>query len=1012
MAVINTNLVCDLQNAVKVQYLDGNIFSQDNQGNVINVTVLDGVEPATLSGTISANIIRADGGTVAATGGTITDNVASITLPAAAYAIPGVVSIVIKNTNSSVVTTIAAIVANVYQSSTDTVVDPGTIIPSVQTLISAIETAVASIPADYSSLWTSLAPAFNSSANYVAGQYVTYNGGLYRFTTAHSGSWSSSDVVATNLGGDVSDLKSALYETDKGLEEVSGYVPMFFEQGSINTNTGALADSTTKIRSNLAKVNPSTQYTVYLTNNAGETLGPAVVYYKADGSFDSAVTNLGNKGTGENVFTITTPATAEFVRFRYNRASNTTILPSAIKQTVYNENSLIDNALLNFGNITTPGLDLDTGDFIHPGSWVLTDMANKPDHYPSSYIGRIVSIASTSSSSFGTIQMVVDNMGTLYIRYSKENGVWVNWKQYLDMPYYNDVKNKTIYSYGGISQSGLDLNSGDFINPGMWSINDTQYLPYHSPTYKRCRIICFASETGNSIYTYQIVIDADGKVYKRFSADNGKWTAWVCETALHSDIAFKTLFIDNQSFVNDYTINYDTGATGRVTRLMEKYDGATFETGISVTKDTLGKDASNTYNVYNYKVSNGVGTKPVVLVIFGEHGNEANSAEVGAYFYQEVTNGVLTKYLTYVDFWIVPLMNPWGYENKSRDNANGVNLNRDFPCEWNYYSDGHNNTGNYSLSQVETQYLYNLMKNNRNKILFLCNKHNTGSITTKINIQEDDLVGYTETSMKTDRILNEGLAKWQDAQVRQTDPWIESECATDISALPVIVNRINIVDGCLDLFANAIGIHGSLLEVCGAAVYSGESNPQYTTAHYTDLARLELDYLVNYIAKSIENNELLLSNDETLSKLTFRTRIEDGSATPLNLTWEQGSINTNTGEEAAATNRCRSDAGAVSPLRNVDISCKNNTGTAMGLFAIYYNSSNVRVSATSSMTIPANETVTLSLTPPAGSAYIRFRIQFSNNTTITPSDFTVSASNSAWENVEQYWNGNDLVNIV
>lgn len=216
MAVINTNLVCDLQNAVKVQYLDGNIFSQDNQGNVINVTVLDGGEPATLSGTISANIIRADGGTVAATGGTITDNVASITLPAAAYAIPGVVSIVIKNTVSSVVTTIAAIVANVYQSSTDTVVDPGTIIPSIQTLISSIETAVASIPADYSSLWTSLAPAFSSSANYVTGQYVTYNGGLYRFTTAHSGSWSSSDVVATNLGGDVSDLKSALTQVKDG----------------------------------------------------------------------------------------------------------------------------------------------------------------------------------------------------------------------------------------------------------------------------------------------------------------------------------------------------------------------------------------------------------------------------------------------------------------------------------------------------------------------------------------------------------------------------------------------------------------------------------------------------------------------------------------------------------------------------------------------------------------------------------------------------------------------------
>ena len=136
MAVITTNLTCDLQSPVKVQYLDGNLFSQDNQGNVINVAVFDGEEPAEISGTVSANVIRADGGTVAVADGNIEGNVASVVLPSAAYYIPGVVSIVIKLTTSGVVTTIAAVVAMVYQSATDTVVDPGTIIPSITTLIS------------------------------------------------------------------------------------------------------------------------------------------------------------------------------------------------------------------------------------------------------------------------------------------------------------------------------------------------------------------------------------------------------------------------------------------------------------------------------------------------------------------------------------------------------------------------------------------------------------------------------------------------------------------------------------------------------------------------------------------------------------------------------------------------------------------------------------------------------------------------------------------------------------
>lgn len=230
MAVVNINLTCELQKAVKVEYIDGVLFSQDNQANQINVTVLDGGEPATISGDVSANIVCSDGGTVAATGGSITGNVASITLPGAAYAVPGVVSIVVKLTTSGVITTIAAIVGNMYRSSTDTAIDPGTIIPSIQTLISQINTAVASIPADYSSLWTKLAPAFSTSASYVAGQYVTYNSGLYRFNTTHTGNWSSSDVTAVNLGGEISDLKSAI---DNSTDTEIVY---FIDKNYINTN--------------------------------------------------------------------------------------------------------------------------------------------------------------------------------------------------------------------------------------------------------------------------------------------------------------------------------------------------------------------------------------------------------------------------------------------------------------------------------------------------------------------------------------------------------------------------------------------------------------------------------------------------------------------------------------------------------------------------------------------------------------------------------------------------------
>ena len=145
----------DIKKAVKVRYLDGNVFSADNAGNLIGVKLFDDGEPATLSGNVSANVIRADGSTTTA-GGTLSGNKASVTLPAAAYAVPGVISVIIKLFDGDTVTTLCAVVANVYLSSTDSVVDPGTVIPSIETLIAAIDAAVASIPADYSALTASV----------------------------------------------------------------------------------------------------------------------------------------------------------------------------------------------------------------------------------------------------------------------------------------------------------------------------------------------------------------------------------------------------------------------------------------------------------------------------------------------------------------------------------------------------------------------------------------------------------------------------------------------------------------------------------------------------------------------------------------------------------------------------------------------------------------------------------------------------------------------------------------
>ena len=137
MAVFETVIRSDLQKPLTVQKLSGYMFSADNQGNKISVDVLNGGSPATLSGNVTGYVVRADGATVVISGNTYTSlsgNRASIILPASAYVVVGVVSIVIKVGT----TTVGACSGYVYRTSTDEIVDPGHVIPSLEELLEKI----------------------------------------------------------------------------------------------------------------------------------------------------------------------------------------------------------------------------------------------------------------------------------------------------------------------------------------------------------------------------------------------------------------------------------------------------------------------------------------------------------------------------------------------------------------------------------------------------------------------------------------------------------------------------------------------------------------------------------------------------------------------------------------------------------------------------------------------------------------------------------------------------------
>ena len=131
--IFETWLNCDLQKPVKVERLIGNLFSADIEGNKIGVIIKDGGEDATITGNVLGYVIRHDGKTVVVQG-TLSGNKASIILPASCYVVVGPVSIVIKVDSA----TVGACTGYVYQTTTDEIVDPGGLIPSLSELLDQI----------------------------------------------------------------------------------------------------------------------------------------------------------------------------------------------------------------------------------------------------------------------------------------------------------------------------------------------------------------------------------------------------------------------------------------------------------------------------------------------------------------------------------------------------------------------------------------------------------------------------------------------------------------------------------------------------------------------------------------------------------------------------------------------------------------------------------------------------------------------------------------------------------
>nr|MBQ1578064.1 SGNH/GDSL hydrolase family protein [Oscillospiraceae bacterium] len=249
------------------------LFLGDALANRIGVYLYKDGEPFSPGGSAFGRAVLSGGETVLIQNGVVSENAIYVDLPSGVYAEQGPVKITVSWTDGTTTTTVLEGTGNVRLTETGTIIDPGTIISDVTALIQAIETAVASIPPTYTDLLETIAPEFSTDDDYTAGQYVWYDGSLYRFKADHSGSWTGTDAALVTVGGDLQSVDER-YLQQTALPSGATWI-----QGLIYTSTGADASSTLRIRTRIFPAVAGTvcasgyRYMVFLYGADGTYLG-------------------------------------------------------------------------------------------------------------------------------------------------------------------------------------------------------------------------------------------------------------------------------------------------------------------------------------------------------------------------------------------------------------------------------------------------------------------------------------------------------------------------------------------------------------------------------------------------------------------------------------------------------------------------------------------------------------------------------------------------------------------
>lgn len=288
-----------------------------------------------------------------------------------------------------------------------------------------------------------------------------------------------------------------------------------------------------------------------------------------------------------------------------------------------------------------------------------------------------------------------------------------------------------------------------------------------------------------------------------------------------------------------------------------------------VIKTLLGKDTSNTYNIYKY-VFEPKHYEQTIILTSGMHGYEETAPIAVARLMHHVVNNNqnmdIYKYLkNKVRIVVIPLVNPWGFNQNPRKygTVTGVNPSRNFDYNWDSYASSGSEwdlKGSSAFSEKETQYMRDTYLLYKDDISFTLDCH-TGRGWTK-----DVFVYYVES----DNILKPKLieaAAWLNNRIKNKyNKTTDNEIMQTDRALNLLwLNKIqNIPSGTVEF---------------SPTLYSSKENDSVNVTEY-------LTNLTNYIASGLQIKNS--NNTNTIDTSKFATK-EDLN----NVNTEINTINSN-----------------------------------------------------------------------------------------------------------------------